>query len=54
MQRYEYRNRFIKPVVHAGLSWLLGWHYGGTESDRRRLVNQLALIAFRPRTEMLT
>ncbi len=46
---YEYRNRFIAPIVRRGLSWLLGWQYHGSEGDRRRLVRQLALIAFRPR-----
>ena len=45
---YEYRNRFIAPVVRAGFSWLLGWRYSASESDRRRLVKQLPLIAFRP------
>ncbi len=49
MQDYEYRNRFITPIVHAGLSWLLGWQYRGSDSDRRRMVRQLPLIAFRPR-----
>ena len=46
---YEYRNRFIAPVVRAGFSWLLGWRYQGTEEDRRRLAEQIPLIAFRPR-----
>lgn len=50
---YEYRNRFIAPVVRAGFSWLLGWRYSASESDRRRLVKQLPLIAFRPRTSAL-
>jgi len=45
---YEYRNRFIAPIVRRGFSWLLGWQYRGTEGDRRRLVRQLPLIAFRP------
>ena len=49
MRRYEYRNRFIAPIVRRGLSWILGWRYHGSEDDRRRLVRQLALIAFRPR-----
>lgn len=26
IQSYEYRNRFIAPIVRLGLSWLLGWH----------------------------
>jgi hypothetical protein len=45
---YERRNRWIAPVVRAGFSWLLGWPYQGSESDRQRLVGQLPLIAFRP------
>jgi hypothetical protein len=49
IERYEYRNRFIAPVVRAGFTWLLGWSYRATESDRRRLVSQIPLLAFRPR-----
>ena len=48
MRTYERRNRFIAPVVRRGLSWILGWEYHGSDADRRRLVAQLALIAFRP------
>lgn len=48
MRDYERRNRFIAPIVRRGLSWLLGWPYSGSEVDRRRLVRQLPLIAFRP------
>jgi deazaflavin-dependent oxidoreductase (nitroreductase family) len=50
IQGYEYRNRLIAPIVRRGFSWLLGWQYRGGESDRRRLVGQLPLIAFRPRS----
>ncbi len=49
IQGYEHRNRFITPIVRRGFSWLLGWKYRGGEEDRRRLVRQLPLIAFRPR-----
>lgn len=45
---YERHNRFIAPIVRAVLSLLLGWRYRGSTSDRRRLVTQLPLIAFRP------
>jgi len=45
---YEYRNRVLAPLVRSGLSWVLGWRYRGGEEDRRRLVHQLPLIAFRP------
>jgi deazaflavin-dependent oxidoreductase (nitroreductase family) len=48
IEGYEHRNRWIAPVVRRGFSWLLGWEYRGGEGDRRRLVQQLALIAFRP------
>jgi deazaflavin-dependent oxidoreductase (nitroreductase family) len=48
MQAYERRNRFISPLVHRGLSWLVGWDYHGSDAERHRLVSQLSLIAFRP------
>jgi len=47
---YEYRNRFIGPIVRAGFSWLVGWRYHSTDTDRRRLVSQIPLLAFRPRS----
>ena len=50
MEDYERRNRLIAPVVRRGLSWLVGWKYRGTEDDRRKLVRQLPMIAFRPKT----
>ncbi len=49
LKRYEYRNRWIAPLVRRGLSWLVGWPYRGTDDDRQRLVRQLPMIAFRPR-----
>lgn len=49
MKDYEYRNRWIAPLVRRGLSWLVGWPYRGTDDDRHRLVRQLPMIAFRPR-----
>lgn len=45
---YEHRNRFIASIVRAGFSWLLGWKYHGDPDDRRRLVQQIPLLAFRP------
>jgi deazaflavin-dependent oxidoreductase (nitroreductase family) len=45
---YERRNRWIAPIVHRVLSWLIGWHYDGTDEARRRLVVQLPVVAFRP------
>ena len=52
MRGYEHRNRFIAPIVRRGLSWILGWEYHGTDDDRQRLVRQLPLIAFRPKSLM--
>ena len=49
IKNYEYRNRFIKPIVRRGLSWLLGWQYRSTDADRQKLVRQMPLIAFRAR-----
>jgi deazaflavin-dependent oxidoreductase (nitroreductase family) len=47
---YEQRNRFMAPILRSVLSRLLGWRYHGSEPDRRRLVAQLPLIAFRARS----
>jgi deazaflavin-dependent oxidoreductase (nitroreductase family) len=46
---YERRNRWIQPIVRFGFSRLLGWPYRGSESDRRRLVQQMPLFALRAR-----
>lgn len=45
---YEHRNRCIAPIVRRGFSWLTGWKYQGGAEDRRKLVRQIPLIAFRP------
>jgi deazaflavin-dependent oxidoreductase (nitroreductase family) len=47
---YEQRNWFIAPIIRSVLSRLLGWRYDGSMGDRRRLVAQLPLIAFRRRS----
>jgi deazaflavin-dependent oxidoreductase (nitroreductase family) len=47
---YEQRNRFAAPIIHRVLSRFLGWPYGGSDSDRRKLVAQLPVIAFSPRS----
>lgn len=47
---YELRNWFIAPLVRWVLSRLLGWQYRGSDADRHRLVGQLPLIGFRPRS----
>jgi deazaflavin-dependent oxidoreductase (nitroreductase family) len=49
VSNYELRNRFMAPLVRWVLSRLLGWRYRGSDNERRRLVGQLPLIAFRPR-----
>lgn len=46
---YERRNRWIAPLVRAGLSWLAGWRYDSSPAARRRLVRQLPLMALRGR-----
>lgn len=48
IQNYERRNRFFAPIVRAGFSWLLGWKYRGDQDERRRFVQQIPLLAFRP------
>ena len=46
---YERRNRLIAPLVRAVISRLVGWRYDGTQASRRRVVEQLSLVGFRPR-----
>jgi deazaflavin-dependent oxidoreductase (nitroreductase family) len=48
LHHYEYRNRFMASVIRCVLSRLAGWRYRSSETDRRRLVQQLPLLAFRP------
>jgi hypothetical protein len=50
VENYERRNRLIASLVRWVLSRLVGWRYRGSTDDRRRLVGQLPLIAFRPRS----
>ena len=45
---YERRNRVLVPVVRAVLSRLAGFRYDGSEPSRRRLVDVLPLVGFRP------
>lgn len=47
---YERRNRFAAPIVRGVLKRLLGWNYRGSDADRESLVQQLPLVAFRPRS----
>jgi hypothetical protein len=48
LAEYEQRNRYIAPVVRRVLSWLVGWHYDGTEVKRLQLVSELPMVALRP------
>lgn len=45
---YERRNRLIRPIVRRVLSNLVGWRYDGTPEARRRVVEQLRMVGFRP------
>lgn len=46
---YERRNLLLRPVLRPVLSRLLGWRYDGSDAARHRLVQQLPIVAFRPR-----
>lgn len=48
LAQYEHRNRYIAPLVRRVLSWLLGWRYSGTQTERLRLVSELPMVALRP------
>lgn len=50
VENYDRRNRLVAPLVRRVLSQLFSWRYSGSENDRRRLVAELPLIAFRPRS----
>jgi len=47
---YEQRNWLIATIIRRVLSHLLSWRYSGSPGDRRRLIAQLPLIAFRKRS----
>lgn len=48
---YEKRMRLIGPYVRYMLSKLVGWRYDGSDAARRRLTEQLPIVAFRPRND---
>jgi hypothetical protein len=50
---YERANRLAGPLVRRVISGLVGWHYDGTPEARRRVVDQLRLVGFRPRSDYL-
>ncbi|MEP6562275.1 MAG: nitroreductase family deazaflavin-dependent oxidoreductase [Nakamurella sp.] len=45
---YERRNRLVAPLIGRVLSALLGWRFDGSPHARRRLAEQLPMVAFRP------
>ncbi|WP_051510513.1 nitroreductase family deazaflavin-dependent oxidoreductase [Intrasporangium oryzae] len=47
-RHYERRNVLLLPGIRATLWVLLGWRYDGSEPARRRLAEQLPMLAFRP------
>lgn len=47
-EHYEHHSGLPRPLVRSVLSRLLGWRYDGTDEGRRRVVDQLPLIGFRP------
>ena len=48
LAEYERRNWLVVPVVRRVLSRLVGWRYDGSDAARRRAVEQLPMVAFRP------
>lgn len=46
---YYRRNLLIRPVLRPVLSALLGWRFDGSDAAVRRMVEQLPMVAFRPR-----
>jgi hypothetical protein len=45
---YERRHPILRPAVRATLTGLLGWRFDGSPEARRRLAEQLPMVAFRP------
>ena len=50
IMEYQRRHWFIAPIIHFALSRFVGWRYDGSEKECRRLVAQLPVIGFRPRS----
>ena len=44
---YEERNRWVRPVINRMLASMVGWPYDGSPEARRRLTEQLPMVAFR-------
>jgi len=49
-EHYETHSGLPRSLVRWVLSRLLGWRYDGSPAGRRRVVEQLPLIGFRPQT----
>jgi hypothetical protein len=45
---YERRNRLPDPLVRAVLSKLAGFRYDSSDAARRRVIDALPMVAFRP------
>ena len=45
---YEHRNRLAAPIIRIVLSRLTGFRYDGSDEARRRVIQNLPLIALRP------
>ena len=45
---YERRHLLLMPVIDPVLSRLLGWPYDGSDAARRRMAEDLPLVALRP------
>ena len=45
---YERRNRRVAIVVRRVLTWLVCWNHDGSDEARRRLLQELPVVAFRP------
>ena len=50
LKGYLERNRLIARIVRLVLSELAGWNFEGSQEQCRRVVEQLPLIGFRPRS----
>ncbi|HUA15178.1 MAG TPA: nitroreductase family deazaflavin-dependent oxidoreductase [Verrucomicrobiae bacterium] len=46
LKGYEYRNRWMAPVVRFALGRLVGWRYTSSDEDRRRMARQMPFFAF--------
>ena len=44
LAEYERRNRWVRPLVHGMLRWLVGWPYDGSQGARERLVRELPVL----------